>query len=378
MTTEIIVVIAVLLVVIASTIYLVSRRGRSTLSPPAKTAVGGLTVGTSPPGAAPTPDVVATEVLTLPGDLKKGVGRARLTFGKLFGNILGSDGSNQKVWDELEETLLLSDLGLELSTRVIDGAKKALEASGQKDGQAMAKAVRVELRSLFVEGERDLEYADDSPTVWLVVGVNGVGKTTSIGKLSAMVAADGKKVVLAAGDTFRAAAADQLQMWAERTGADIVRSVPGADPSSVVYDSIQKAAARGFDMVIADTAGRLHTKSNLMDELKKLRRTAEREPAHLMEVLLVLDATTGQNGLVQAREFAKAAQITGVILTKLDGSAKGGIALAAEAELGVPIKLVGVGEKVNDLIIFSPDEFLDALLEVEPQNGLSDEGLGAS
>ena len=370
--------IAVLLVVIASTTYLVSKRRRSTLSPLAKTAVARPTVVSSPTGAATTPDEMATEVLIPPGDLKKGVRRARLTFGKLFGNILGSDGSDQKVWDELEETLLLSDLGLELSTRVIDGAKEALEASGQKDGTAMANAVRVELRNLFVEGERDLEYSDESPTVWLVVGVNGVGKTTSIGKLSAMVAADGKKVVLAAGDTFRAAAADQLQMWAERTGADIVRSVPGADPSSVVYDSIQKAAARGFDMVIADTAGRLHTKSNLMDELRKLRRTAEREPAHLMEVLLVLDATTGQNGLVQAREFAKAAQITGVILTKLDGSAKGGIALAAEAELGVPIKLVGIGEKVNDLIVFSPDEFLDALLEVEPQNGLSNEDLGAS
>ncbi len=377
MTTEFIVVIAVLLVVIASTIYLVSKRGRSTLSIPAKTA-GGSTVVSSSAAVAPTPDVVATELLIPPGDLKKGVRRAGLSFGRLFGNILGSDGSNQKVWDELEETLLLSDLGLELSTRVIEGAKKALEASGQRDGSAMANAVRMELRGLFVEGERDLEYAGESPTVWLVVGVNGVGKTTSIGKLSAMAAADGKKVVLAAGDTFRAAAADQLQMWAERTGADIVRSVPGADPSSVVYDSIQKAAARGFDMVIADTAGRLHTKSNLMDELRKLRRTAEKEPAHLMEVLLVLDATTGQNGLVQAREFAKAAQITGVILTKLDGSAKGGIALAAEAELGVPIKLVGIGEKVNDLIVFSPDEFLDALLEVEPQYGLSDEDLGAN
>ncbi len=377
MTTELIVVIAVLLVIIASTIYLVSKRGRSMLSTPAKTAVGS-TVVSSSTKVAPKPDVEATELLIPPGDLKKGVRRARLSFGLLFGNILGSDGSNQKVWDELEETLLLSDLGLELSTRVIDGAKKALAASGQRNGTAMANAVRMELRSLFVEGERDLEYADESPTVWLVVGVNGVGKTTSIGKLSAMVAADGKKVVLAAGDTFRAAAADQLQMWAERTGADIVRSVPGADPSSVVYDSIQKAAARGFDMVIADTAGRLHTKSNLMDELRKLRRTAEKEPAHLMEVLLVLDATTGQNGLVQAREFAKAAQITGVILTKLDGSAKGGIALAAEAELGVPIKLVGIGEKVNDLIVFSPDEFLDALLEVEPQYGLSNEDLGAS
>ncbi len=357
----VIVVAFVLLIVIVSTFYLVSRRGRSSL-----TASGSAVLEkTREEGAAETihKSQEAISELAPPADIRKGLSRARLSFSRLLGTMLGGTSSDQVLWDSLEETLLLSDLGLELTTKVIEGSRKELEMAGTIDGSAMASAIRMQLRNLFVDADRELEYSEEKPTVWLVVGVNGVGKTTSIGKLSAMVAAEGKRVVLAAADTFRAAAADQLEMWAQRTGADIVRSVPGADPSSVVYDSIQKAAARGYDMVIADTAGRLHTKSNLMDELRKLRRTAEREPAHLTEVLLVLDATTGQNGLVQAREFAKAAGITGLILTKLDGSAKGGIALAAEWELGVPIKLVGVGEKVNDLILFSPDEFLDALLE---------------
>ena len=368
------VVLAVAVVLIVSTIYLVSRKSRSKPSFPSKTSVVAGRPKESSNGAVISEAIEPiSENLVPPGDIKRGIGRARLAFARLFGSILGGDKSSQQLWDELEEALLVSDLGIDLTTRVLDGAKASIAVSEGTDGIGIAAAVKSQLRSLFVEQPRDLSYSQDSPTVWIVVGVNGVGKTTSIGKLSAMAAADDRKVILAAGDTFRAAAADQLQMWAERTAADIVRSVPGADPSSVVFDAIQKAAARGFDLVIADTAGRLHTKSNLMDELRKLRRTAERDPGHLTEVLLVLDATTGQNGLVQAREFAKAVGITGVVLTKLDGSAKGGIALAAEAELGVPIKLVGVGEKVRDLIAFSPDEFLDALLEMDVQNELSDE-----
>ena len=368
------VVLAVAIVLVVSTIYLVSRKGRSKPSFPSESSVvAGRPIQAPETGGISEIIEPISENLVPPGDIKRGIGRARLAFARLFGSILGGDKSSQQLWDELEEALLVSDLGIDLTTRVLDGAKASMEISESTDGVAMANAVKAQLRSLFGEQSRDLAYSQDSPTVWLVVGVNGVGKTTSIGKLSAMAAADGRKVILAAGDTFRAAAADQLQMWAERTGAEVVRSVPGADPSSVVFDAIQKAAARGFDLVIADTAGRLHTKSNLMDELRKLRRTAERDPGHLTEVLLVLDATTGQNGLVQAREFAKAVGITGVVLTKLDGSAKGGIALAAEAELGVPIKLVGVGEKVRDLIAFSPDEFLDALLEIDSQGELPDE-----
>lgn len=371
-----IVVIAVLVAVIVSAVILVARRGRPGLSEARQPLTSEAPIKKASVGVEVEQAEEEAPQLAPPGDMRKGLGRARLAFGRVFGSILRADGASQELWDDLEETLLLSDLGLDLTTRVIDGAKKELQSSGELDGASMAMSVRGQLRSLFVDSERDLEFSDESPTVWLVVGVNGVGKTTSIGKLSAMAAADGRKVVLAAADTFRAAAADQLQMWAERTGADIVRSIPGADPSSVVFDSVQRASARGYDMVIADTAGRLHTKSNLMDELRKLRRTAEREPGHLMEVLLVLDATTGQNGLVQAREFAKAAGVTGIVLTKLDGSAKGGVALAAEADLGVPIKLVGVGEKVNDLILFSPDEFLDALLEVDSGGDTQQKGRG--
>lgn len=304
-----------------------------------------------------------------PGDLRSGTIKSRFLFSAIIGKIRKVSSIDQQLWDELEDTLLLSDLGLALTGRIIEGAKSSVTKSEKIDGAAIIGAIREQLRLLFVDGQRELTYSDSIPTVWLVVGVNGVGKTTSIGKLSSLAGADGKKVILAAGDTFRAAAADQLQGWAERTSADIVRSVPGADPSSVVFDAIQKAAARNYDLVIADTAGRLHTKFNLMEELKKLGRIADKEPGHLREVLLVLDATTGQNGLIQAREFSQATNLTGVILTKLDGSAKGGIALAVEAELGVPIKLVGVGERAKDLIPFDPEEFISLLLDLD-QDGV--------
>ncbi|MGH9267522.1 MAG: signal recognition particle-docking protein FtsY, partial [Acidimicrobiales bacterium] len=197
--------------------------------------------------------------------------------------------------------------------------------------------------------------------VWLLVGVNGVGKTTTIGKLGRRAADQGQAVVMAAADTFRAAAAEQLELWSRRAGADLVRGAEGSDPGAVVFDAVQRAAAKGADLVLADTAGRLHTKVNLMDELRKVRRVAEREPGRLTEVLLVIDATTGQNGLVQAREFAEAAGVTGVVLTKLDGTAKGGIALAIQTTLGIPIKLVGLGETVDDLVDFDPDEYVEAL-----------------
>jgi fused signal recognition particle receptor len=198
----------------------------------------------------------------------------------------------------------------------------------------------------------------------LFVGVNGVGKTTTIGKLASRQIASGTKVLLSAGDTFRAAAADQLQMWAERSGAEIVRGADGADPSSVVFDAVERATAKEFDLVLADTAGRLHNKQNLMDELSKVRRVAEKGSGVVTETLLVIDATTGQNGLAQAREFAAATGVTGVVVTKLDGSAKGGIVFAVETELGIPVKFVGVGEQINDLVPFDPQEFVDALVSV--------------
>ena len=221
--------------------------------------------------------------------------------------------------------------------------------------------------------DRDLHLGEPmpgSPTVWLFVGVNGVGKTTTIGKVGAQQAAEGHSVLMAAGDTFRAAAAEQLATWAERSGADFVRGSEGGDPSSVIFDGVERAAARNIRLVLADTAGRLHTKSNLMDELRKVRRVAAKGAGRVIEVLLVIDATTGQNGLTQAREFgdalsadgaAGAVGLTGVVLTKLDGSAKGGIVFAIETELGVPVKLVGVGETIGDLIAFEPAAFIDAL-----------------
>ena len=198
--------------------------------------------------------------------------------------------------------------------------------------------------------------------MWLFVGVNGVGKTTTIGKVGHQQVGEGRTVIMAAGDTFRAAAAEQLGTWAERAGADLVRGAEGGDPSSVIFDAVQRASARGAELVLADTAGRLHTKVNLMEELRKVRRVADRPPGKVTEVLLVLDATTGQNGLRQARLFAEAVDVTGIVLTKLDGTAKGGIVVAVQRELGVPVKLVGLGEGADDLAPFDPEVFVDALL----------------
>ena len=217
-----------------------------------------------------------------------------------------------------------------------------------------------------LEGERELHRAAaGTTTVWLFVGVNGVGKTTTIGKVAMREESEGRRVVLAAGDTFRAAAADQLELWAERAGAGFVRGNEGGDPGAVVFDAVQHANARQIPLVLADTAGRLHNKVNLMEELKKVRRVADRPPASVTEVLLVLDATTGQNGLVQARTFTEAVAVTGIVLTKLDGTAKGGIAVAITSELGIPIKLVGLGEGPEDLVPFDAREFVDALLPAE-------------
>ena len=209
--------------------------------------------------------------------------------------------------------------------------------------------------------DRSLHLEAGRTNVWLFVGVNGVGKTTTVGKIGKRQVQAGHKVVMAAGDTFRAAAAEQLETWAGRAGADLVRGAEGADPSAIIFDAVESAAAKGADLVLADTAGRLHTKTNLMDELRKVRRVADKDPGHVTEVLLVIDATTGQNGLVQARQFTEATEVTGVVLTKLDGSAKGGIVFAIHRELGIPVKLVGLGETVEDLVDFDPDEFVDAL-----------------
>ena len=269
--------------------------------------------------------------------------------------------------EELEEALILSDVGAETSAKIVAEVEK--RAKLQKI--TTAPELRDLLREVLTDNMLDNQPLDVSgkPAVILVIGVNGVGKTTSIGKLAARYVSEGKKVMLSAADTFRAAAADQLEIWAKRAGADIVRHGEGADPAAVVFDSIAAAKARGSDIIIVDTAGRLHNKANLMNELAKIDRVISRElPDASRETLLVLDATTGQNAVHQAEEFNKAAQLTGIVLTKLDGTAKGGIVIAISAGLGVPVKLVGVGEGIDDLIDFDRASFLEALLPAQGGN----------
>jgi fused signal recognition particle receptor len=288
--------------------------------------------------------------------------KARGLFAGYVGSILSRTSIDDETWEDLEEALVRADVGMSLTTEVLDDLRARVKSEGIKTPQELIEALKDDLKKSLASADRGLLYEPGAPNVWLFVGVNGVGKTTTIGKVAKKQQEDGRKVILAAGDTFRAAAGEQLEMWADRVGADIVRGAEGGDPASVIFDAVQRAGARGFDIVLGDTAGRLHTKVNLMEELKKVRRVAEREPGRVTEVLLVIDATTGQNGLVQAKQFTDAVAVTGVVLTKLDGTAKGGIALAIQRELGIPIKLVGLGESAEDLVDFDPDEFVEALL----------------
>jgi fused signal recognition particle receptor len=278
-----------------------------------------------------------------------------------FAGFLGRTAIDEDTWDDLEEAMIRADVGVGLTMELLERLRAEVKAKGIKDPAELTALLKLELEARLL-ADRSLAMADTAPTVWLFVGVNGVGKTTTIGKVGTAQVAEGRSVLMAAGDTFRAAAAEQLGTWAERAGAQFVRGGEGADPSSVIFDAIESAASKGVDLVLADTAGRLHTKSNLMDELRKVRRVAEKGAGTVAEVLLVIDATTGQNGLVQAREFTEAVEVTGVVLTKLDGSAKGGIVLAIQHELGIPVKLVGLGETAADLVPFDPHEFVEALL----------------
>jgi len=289
------------------------------------------------------------------------LGKARTLFSGYVGSILSRPKIDDQTWDELEEALIRADVGIEPTTELLDQLRATVAAEGITDSAQLLDVLKAQLKERLSGYDLELHLAEQAPSVWLFVGVNGVGKTTTIGKLGKRETADGRTVVMAAGDTFRAAAAEQLGTWAERCGADFVRGAEGSDPSSVIFDAVERASARGAELVLADTAGRLHTKVNLMDELRKVRRVAEKGAGTVSEVLLVLDATTGQNGLVQAQQFTDAVEVTGVVLTKLDGSAKGGIVIAIQSQLGIPVKLVGLGESADDLVTFDADEFVDAL-----------------
>lgn len=289
------------------------------------------------------------------------LGRARSRLAGMVGALAGRPRIDDDTWDEIEEALVGADVGVEATQELIEHLRAVVHDQRLESGDELLDALKTELKARLAGHDLTLRYAETSPTVWLFVGVNGVGKTTTIGKLGAREVGEGHQVVMAAGDTFRAAAVEQLSLWAERAGAEVVRGNEGGDPSSVIYDAIERAAARQADLVLADTAGRLHTKVNLMEELRKVRRVADKGAGTVTEVLLVVDATTGQNGLVQAQQFTEAAELTGVVLTKLDGSAKGGIVFAIQSRLGIPIKLVGLGEGADDLIPFDADEFVEAL-----------------
>ena len=373
--------VVVLLVLLTSGLLVRARRRGPTAAPPAPAAPPGApppaatTAPTAPAAPAPAvddqalaeraPETPAAEPAAgAPPALRDRMGRTRGTISGYLRALRARGSVDEATWDDLEEALLRADVGVATTVSLLDDLRAKVRAGEVKGTDGVLESLRVELEGSLSSAEGSaLAFVEGATNVWLFVGVNGVGKTTTIGKVARRQAAEGRSVLLAAGDTFRAAAGEQLSTWAERAGVEIVRGREGGDPSAVIFDAVQRAAARGHDLVLADTAGRLHTKVNLVEELKKIRRVAERPPGTVSEVLLVLDATTGQNGLAQARQFLDAVGVTGVVLTKLDGTAKGGIVVAVERELGLPVKLVGVGEGPDDLVPFSPSEFVGALFD---------------
>lgn len=314
------------------------------------------------PGAAPldVPEPTAGRLVRLRARLA----RSQSTLGKGLLTLLSRDNLDEDTWEEIEDTLLTADVGVAPTQELVERLRERVRVLGTRTPDELRNLLREELLSLLgTDFDRAVktESGVDTPGVVMVVGVNGTGKTTTTGKLARVLVADGRSVVLGAADTFRAAAADQLQTWGERVGARTVRGPEGGDPASIAFDAVKEGIAEGADVVLIDTAGRLHTKTGLMDELGKVKRVVEKH-GPLDEILLVLDATTGQNGLVQARVFAEVVDITGIVLTKLDGTAKGGIVIAVQRELGVPVKLIGLGEGPDDLAPFEPEAFVDALI----------------
>jgi fused signal recognition particle receptor len=341
-----------------------------TLAPPEPEAPGEVATGAGtgladlepvPGGVIEKPPPSAGRLARLRGRLA----RSQNAFGNVLLNLISSGKVDEQTWEEVEDTLITADMGVGPARQLVDQLRTEVKVAGTQDPEQVRGLLRADLIGMLgPDLDRTLHIArhGDRPSVVLIVGVNGTGKTTACGKLARALIGDGRTVVLGAADTFRAAAADQLQTWAERVGAEVVRSDrEGADPASVAFEAVNEGIKRGVDTVIVDTAGRLHTKAGLMDELGKIKRVIEKHGT-VDEVLLVLDATTGQNGLRQARVFAEVVDITGIILTKLDGTAKGGIVIAVQRELGVPVKLVGLGEGPDDLAFFDPEVFVDAIL----------------
>jgi fused signal recognition particle receptor len=320
--------------------------------------------GTSPSPAYDAPEATAGRLRRLRGRLSASQG----TLGRGLFALLSRDVLDEGTWEEVEDTLLTSDMGVVATTELVERLRTRVRVEGLRSPEELRRVLREELVAAHTEGGVDtdrslatLPHEDGRPAVLLVVGVNGTGKTTTCGKLARVLVADGRTVLLGAADTFRAAAADQLQTWGDRVGAQVVRGPEGGDPASIAFDAVAQGKTAGVDTVLLDTAGRLHTKSGLMDELGKVKRVVEKH-GPVDETLLVLDATTGQNGVVQARVFTEVVDVTGIVLTKLDGSAKGGIVISVQRELGVPVKLIGVGEGADDLAPFDPEAFADALL----------------
>ena len=373
---------AVIVLVLVVLVGLIPRRRRKARTPTPEEARQATATATkapprevteAPPGAEtvppeaidvapapPAPPAVEPEPITTAERFRRRLGRARSSLGTNVAGIFRR-GVTDEAWDDLEESLIAADVGVDASLEIVQGLRDRAKSEGIRTGEeALALLKEVLLLELSV-ADRTLHRREGGPTVWLVTGVNGTGKTTSIGKLAARHTGSGEKVVLAAADTFRAAAAEQLELWGERAGARVVRQVAGADPAAVAFDGWKAAEAAAADLLLVDTAGRLQNKRELMDELRKVKRVLERDAGPCDEVLLVLDATTGQNGLSQARAFMEAVDVSGVVLTKLDGTAKGGIVVAIQRELGIPVKLVGLGEEVDDLADFDPQAFVDAL-----------------
>lgn len=360
--------LAVLTVIFGIGVVVFSRR-RSTSVDAAPNDV--VKVATEPHDIA-TPDVavpvvapLATETVNVTASVRDRLGKVRSSFAGALTSALTRTAITQETWDELEEALLRADLGVATTTRVLSPLRDLVKAKKIVNPSDLRLALQTEMTAQISNTARELNFDSslNAPNVWLVVGVNGAGKTTTIGKLAAQQRKLGRTVLMAAGDTFRAAAGDQLETWAQRSGAEIVRGSEGSDPSSVVFDGVARATAKKIDLVLADTAGRLQNNTNLMEELTKVRRVADKGSGKVTEVLLVIDATTGQNGLTQAKQFAQATAVTGVVLTKLDGSARGGIVFAIETELQIPVKLVGLGEAIDDLVEFDAAEFVAALFD---------------